>query len=60
MAQLIRPRSGRVIAGVCLALANRYGWNVSTVRLLTLLSFLLPGTQLIVYVILWVLIPAEK
>jgi len=60
MAQLIRPRSGRVIAGVCLALANRYGWNVSTVRLLTLLSFLLPGTQLIIYVILWVLIPAEK
>ena len=60
MAQLIRPRSGRVIAGVCLALANRYGWNVSTVRLLTLLSFLLPGTQLIIYVILWALIPAEK
>ena len=60
MAQLIRPRSGRVIAGVCLALANRYGWNVTTVRLLTLLSFLLPGTQLIIYIILWVLIPTEK
>ncbi|RWZ51509.1 PspC domain-containing protein [Labedella phragmitis] len=58
---LVRPRRGRgrVIAGVCAAIANRYQWNPTTVRVLTLLSFILPGTQLIIYVVLWILIPQE-
>ena len=48
-----------MIAGVCAAVANRFGWNVTTVRLLTVLSLLLPGTQIIVYVVLWILIPRD-
>ncbi len=40
---LQRPRSGRVIAGVCAGLANRFGWNANIVRLLFILSLLLPG-----------------
>ena len=55
---LIRPRR-RVIAGVCAAIANRYQWNVTTVRILTVLSLLLPGPQVILYVILWIIIPRE-
>ncbi|WP_299036426.1 PspC domain-containing protein [uncultured Pseudokineococcus sp.] len=56
---LVRPRSGRVVAGVCAALANRFGVSVSLVRLLFVLSILLPGTQVVVYAVLWVLVPAE-
>jgi len=56
---LVRPRTGRVIAGVCAAIANRYQWNVTTVRVLTVLSLLLPGPQLILYVIFWIIIPKE-
>jgi phage shock protein PspC (stress-responsive transcriptional regulator) len=58
---LVRPRRGhgRVIAGVCAAIANRYQWNPTTVRVLTLLSLILPGTQVIIYVILWIVIPKE-
>jgi phage shock protein PspC (stress-responsive transcriptional regulator) len=48
-----------VIAGVCAALAHRFGWSVPIVRLVAVLSCLLPGPQLIVYVILWLLIPSE-
>jgi phage shock protein PspC (stress-responsive transcriptional regulator) len=59
MNKLVRPRSGIVIAGVCAALANRFSISVAIVRLLAVLSFLLPGPQLIIYVILWVLIPKE-
>lgn len=56
---LQRPRSGRVIAGVCAGLANRFGWNANVVRLLFILSLLLPGPQLIVYLVMWIVIPQE-
>jgi phage shock protein PspC (stress-responsive transcriptional regulator) len=59
MTELRRPRHGRVIGGVCAALAYRFGWDVVLVRVLTVLSLLLPGPQLIVYVIAWIVIPAE-
>ena len=54
---LQRPRSGRVIAGVCAGLANRFGWNANVVRLLFILSLLLPGPQLIIYIVMWIVIP---
>ena len=54
---LTRPQQGRVIAGVCAGLADRFGWNVNVVRLLFLLSCLLPGPQFLIYLVLWVLIP---
>lgn len=56
---LVRPRRGRVFAGVCAAIANRYQWNPTTVRVLTVASLLLPGPQVILYVILWIIIPKE-
>jgi len=60
MADLRRPRNGRLIGGVCAALANRFGWNVSIVRLIAVLSILIPGPQVIFYVIAWILIPGEQ
>lgn len=56
---LVRPRSGRVVAGVCAALARRFGLSTGLVRFLFVLSFLLPGTQVVVYLVLWVLVPSE-
>jgi len=49
-----------MVAGVCAAVANRFGWSVGLVRLLTVLSILLPGPQVIAYIVLWVLIPKEQ
>ena len=48
-----------MIAGVCAGLAQRFGWNVGVVRLLFLLSCLLPGPQFLIYVGLWILMPKE-
>lgn len=56
---LSRPRSGRIIAGVCAGLARRFGWNANVVRLLAVLSCLLPGPQFIAYVIMWIVVPVE-
>ena len=54
---LTRPQQGKVIAGVCVGLAQRFGWNANVVRLLFLLSCLLPGPQFVIYLVLWLLIP---
>jgi phage shock protein PspC (stress-responsive transcriptional regulator) len=56
---LQRPRNGRVIAGVCAGLARRFGWNANVVRLVFLLSCLLPGPQFIVYLVMWIVVPNE-
>lgn len=56
---LYRPRRGRMIAGVCAGLAHRFGMAPLTVRLLFLLSCLLPGPQFVVYLVLWVMMPSE-
>jgi phage shock protein PspC (stress-responsive transcriptional regulator) len=54
---LTRPRHGAVIAGVCAGLAERFGWSANAVRLLFVLSCLLPGPQFVIYVVLWFIMP---
>jgi phage shock protein PspC (stress-responsive transcriptional regulator) len=59
MAKLSRPRDNRWIAGVCAGLARRFGMSPLLVRVLFLLSCLLPGPQFVVYLVLWVMMPNE-
>ena len=56
---LVRPRRGRLLAGVCAGLARRFGMSPSGVRLLFVLSMLLPGPQILLYLALWVILPQE-
>jgi phage shock protein PspC (stress-responsive transcriptional regulator) len=56
---LVRPRRGRLLAGVCAGVARRFGVKPWQVRLLFLVSCVLPGPQVLLYVALWILIPAE-
>jgi len=57
---LVRPRDDRVIAGVCAGLGRRFGIAPWPARLLFLVILLvLPGSQFLVYPILWVLMPSE-
>ena len=58
---LIRPRNGRVLGGVCSGLGRRFGLDPWPARLLFLLVLVvLPGSPLIVYPILWILMPSEE
>lgn len=60
MATLIRPRRGKIIAGVCAALADRFGISRFLVRLLFVISIVLPGPQVLLYLILWIVFPKQR
>jgi phage shock protein C len=58
---LVRPREGRVLAGVCAGLGRRFGLDPWPARLVfVLLLLVVPGSQLLVYPLLWVLMPKES
>jgi phage shock protein C len=58
---LVRPLDGRVLGGVCAGLGRRFGMAPWTARLLfVLLLMVVPGSQILVYPILWILMPAEQ
>jgi phage shock protein PspC (stress-responsive transcriptional regulator) len=56
---LVRPQRGRVIAGVCAGLGRRFGMSPTAVRVLFVLSMLLPGPQILLYLALWIVLPSE-
>lgn len=45
------------VAGVCAGIADATGLSPNIVRLLFVLSMLLPGPQLIFYLVAWIIIP---
>jgi len=49
-----------MIAGVCAGLARRFDTSPNVVRLLFVVSCLLPGPQIVVYLVLWVIMPSEQ
>ena len=57
---LVRPRRGKVIAGVCAAIAHRFDLSPGLVRVLFVVSCVLPGPQFLIYLVGWVLIPRES
>lgn len=60
MSRLVRPIDDRMIGGVCAALARRFGTSSTTMRVIFLVSCLLPGPQFLLYLALWVLLPSEE
>jgi phage shock protein PspC (stress-responsive transcriptional regulator) len=57
--RLYRPRGDRWIAGVCSGLARRFGLSSGMVRLIFVVSCLLPGPQFLIYLVLWAVMPNE-
>jgi phage shock protein PspC (stress-responsive transcriptional regulator) len=56
-----RSRHGKKIAGVCAGLAEQFGISVTALRLAMVLLVLLGGgVGLIVYVVLWVVMPYKE
>jgi len=57
---LVRSTDQRVLGGVLAGLGRRIGLGPWTTRLLfVLLLLVVPGSQLLVYPILWILMPAD-
>ncbi len=59
MCSLVRPTDDRMIGGVCAGLARRFGTSAKTMRVVFLVSCLLPGPQFLLYLALWILLPSE-
>jgi phage shock protein PspC (stress-responsive transcriptional regulator) len=60
MAQtLVRPQHGKMIAGVCAAIADRLSISRALVRI-GFVIFGLVGVGELVYILLWVLIPRAE
>ena len=58
---LVRPRQERLLGGVCAGLGQRFGIAPWTARLLfVLLLMVIPGSQILIYPILWILMPSEE
>lgn len=57
----VRVSEGSMIAGVCAGLAERFDISVTVVRLAFVLAALLGfGTAVILYVVLWIVMPLEE
>lgn len=58
---LVRPRQRRLVGGVCAGLGQRFGIDPWAARLLFILTLLIiPGSQILIYPILWILMPVEE
>uniref|UniRef100_UPI0040560147 PspC domain-containing protein n=1 Tax=Alistipes sp. TaxID=1872444 RepID=UPI0040560147 len=56
---LRRSRTDRSIAGVCGGLANYFGTDSTTLRIVMLCLIIFGGMSLWVYIVMWLLIPEE-
>ena len=58
---LVRPQGNRVLGGVCAGLGRRFGLDPWPARILfVLLLMIVPGSQILIYPVLWILMPAEE
>ena len=57
--RLYRSRKERIIAGVCGGLAEYFGMDPTWMRLIFLLFLLLGGSAILVYLIMWMIVPIK-
>jgi phage shock protein C len=57
--KLHRSRTEKMIAGVCGGLAEYFNVDPTLVRVLWILMVLLAGTGVLLYIILWIVMPLD-
>ena len=58
---LVRSQDRGILGGVCAGLGRRLGLTPWVARLLfVLILMVVPGSQLLIYPVLWILMPAEE
>ncbi|MFC5581289.1 PspC domain-containing protein [Rhodanobacter terrae] len=55
--RLYRSRNDRKFAGVCGGIAEYYGWDPTLVRVAWIVLTLLGGSGILIYLILWLVMP---
>ena len=57
--RLYRSRRDKMVAGVCGGLANFFDIDPTWIRLIFIILILMGGSALLVYLIMWVVVPLE-
>jgi phage shock protein C len=57
--QLMRPREGRTVAGVCRGFAEYFDLDVTLIRIVWLVVAVFGGTGFLAYAIAWIVMPNE-
>lgn len=57
--RIVRPRRGRIVAGVAAGIAEKTGIDVGIVRVLFAISLVFGGAGLVVYAAAWAFLPSE-
>ncbi len=58
---LVRPATGGILGGVCAGLGRRFGLDPWPTRILfVLVLMLIPGSQFLIYPVLWIVMPKEQ
>jgi phage shock protein C len=55
--KLVRSLNDRKIAGVCAGIADYFDIDPTIVRVIWLLATLIPGPNIIAYIVLWIVLP---
>ena len=55
--RLYRARSERKLAGVCAGIADYFGWDPTLVRVGWIVLTLLGGSGILLYLLLWLVMP---
>jgi phage shock protein PspC (stress-responsive transcriptional regulator) len=55
--RLCRSRQNRTLAGVCGGIAEYLGWDPTLVRVAWIVLTLLGGSGILIYLILWLVMP---
>ncbi|MDM8154140.1 PspC domain-containing protein [Bacteroides gallinaceum] len=59
--KLTRPQSNKMLAGVCAGIANYFNLDPTLIRVIyALLTVFTAFAGIIVYLLLWIIIPEEK
>ncbi len=59
MEKKLTRSNDRVIAGVCAGVADYFGFDKTLMRVIYLLLVLFGGVGILVYIILWILMPTR-
>ncbi len=57
--RIYRSRTDKMIAGVCGGLAKYFGTDSTWMRLIFILFLIMGGSALLVYLIMWLVVPLE-
>lgn len=57
--KLVRKTDDKMIAGVALGIADYFGLDVTLVRVLLVVTAIVGGFGLVLYIVMWILVPEE-